>query len=197
MPQDTTIVRAGIYPAVGVSRLGNSNEYFLGPEVYPETPKPAGFYRDDSGALKRQAARFRVYGYNAAGEVVRELTAADAEIKWTAHVANHKASWYEWILALDIPQAADIKCPRRNATVDDRASLAIDGGTVSIEGVNQGGEDSFCFQGQFMDTDVPLGRLATDDAGRLIFVPANGTSASPQGYPIFSNRPNAFINAEG
>jgi hypothetical protein len=41
-----------------------------------------GFYRDATGALKRQATRFRVYGLNGEGQVVAELTAADAEIRW-------------------------------------------------------------------------------------------------------------------
>jgi len=31
---ETTIVRAAIYPAIGIARVGNSeSEYFLGPEV--------------------------------------------------------------------------------------------------------------------------------------------------------------------
>ena len=196
MTQDTKIVRAAIFPAVGVSRLGNSSEHFIGPEIFPEVPKPPGFYRDGSGALKRQAARFRVYGYNAAGEVVRELTEASDEVEWTVHVANHKASWYEWVLALDIPEAKTTECPRRNAAVSDRKSLSIDAGPVTISGADQSGDAYRCV-GSFQDTEVSLGSLQTDAAGRLIFVPANGTSASPTGQPIFTNRPNAFINAEG
>src|SRR3712207_8635357 len=46
--------------------------------------------------LFRSAAQFRIYGYNAAGEVVRELTADWANIRWSAHVANRKAAWYQW-----------------------------------------------------------------------------------------------------
>jgi L-Lysine epsilon oxidase N-terminal len=59
---ETTIVRAAIYPAIGIARLGNSeSEYFLAPEVTDPLPEPPGFYRDSTGALKRQAVRFRVY----------------------------------------------------------------------------------------------------------------------------------------
>ncbi|MEM7417494.1 MAG: LodA/GoxA family CTQ-dependent oxidase [Gemmatimonadota bacterium] len=50
-------------------------------------PPPDG-YRDETGAIRRQAARFRIYGYDAEGRVVRELTAADATITWTAHLVN-------------------------------------------------------------------------------------------------------------
>lgn len=101
---DTHIVRASIHPAIGIARLGNSaTDYFIGPEVAEPLPHPPGFYRDGSGALKREAARFRLYGYNANGEVVRELTADDAEITWSVHLANRKAAWYQWQIAMDIP----------------------------------------------------------------------------------------------
>src|SRR5215470_5579584 len=103
---DTAIVRAAIYPAIGLARLGNSeSEYFLAPEVTDPLPEPPGFYRDPIGALKRQSARFRVYGLNAAGEAVAELTADNSEIHWTVHLANKKAAWYQFQIALDIPEA--------------------------------------------------------------------------------------------
>ena len=60
---DQTIVRAAIHPAIGVARVGNSSSsYFYGPEVPNQAPEPPGFYRDSQGALKRQAARFRIGG---------------------------------------------------------------------------------------------------------------------------------------
>src|SRR5690242_719705 len=102
--RDTRIVRAAIHPAIGVARVGNSaDDFFYGPEVIDPPSEKPGFYKDATGALKRQAARFRVYGYNAAGEVVAELTSATADIEWTVHVANKKAAWYQFQIALDIP----------------------------------------------------------------------------------------------
>jgi L-Lysine epsilon oxidase N-terminal len=87
---DETIVRAAIYPAIGVARVGNSRDgYFIGPEVRAPMKHPAGFYKDATGALKRQAARFRVYGLNAAGKVVKELTADNAQLTWRVHTAEH------------------------------------------------------------------------------------------------------------
>ena len=86
-----SIVSARISPAIGIARIGDSeHDYFIGPEVPHAVPPPAGGYKDDQGRLKRQAAQFRVYGYNAKGEAVAELTAAKAEIAWTVHVANTK-----------------------------------------------------------------------------------------------------------
>ena len=77
---ETKIVRAAICPAIGIARVGNSeSEYFLAPEVADPPPETPGFYRDPTGALKRQAVRFRVYGLNAAARPVAELTADNAE----------------------------------------------------------------------------------------------------------------------
>ena len=58
---NTTIVRAAIYPGIGLARVGNSEaDFFLAPEV-PDPPRERPrFYRDATGALKRQAQRFRV-----------------------------------------------------------------------------------------------------------------------------------------
>jgi hypothetical protein len=198
--QDATIVRAAIHPAVGIARVGNSlSEWFPGPEVVSPAPREPGFYRDAAGALKRQGAVFRIYGYNAAGEVVRELTAGDAGLRWTVHVANRKADWYQWQMALDIPESATLQVPLRNAQVqgDDRAALAIDGGPRTIEGTNTQGS-AYEFHGTFMATGVYLGELRTDAAGRLIFLGGHGVSASPTGSPIYiGSDPDSFINADG
>src|SRR5215467_184169 len=119
--QSNTIVRAAIHPSIGVARVGNSLDpdgYFLAPEVVdPPPPELPGFYRDASGALKRQAVKFRIFGLNAQGGVVAELTASNAEITWKVHLANKKSAWYQFQIALDIPEASS--APRsylRNAT---------------------------------------------------------------------------------
>jgi hypothetical protein len=197
--KDTTVVRAEIHPAIGIARMGNSEEFFVGPEVVEPAPMPHGFYRDAAGALKRQAARFRVYGYNAAGEVVGELTADTADVTWSVHVANRKASWYRWKLALDIPEAAGLRIPLRNKDVQgaDRAGLVIDGGERAIRGKSASGE-AYTFQGAFQGTPVYLGELRTDENGRLLFLGGRGRSESPTGAPIFDqDDTDTFINADG
>ncbi|MBT9099248.1 LodA/GoxA family CTQ-dependent oxidase [Methylovulum psychrotolerans] len=196
---DTEIVRAAIHPAIGIARVGNSaDEFFIGPQVTEPPAAPLGFYRDPQGALKRQAAQFRIYGYNAAGEVVGELTADAADIQWTAHVANRKAAWYQWQIAMDIPEAATTVLPLRNATITDptaRESLVIDGGAQSVGGKNAAGA---VFEGMFTGVPVYLGELRTDDVGRLLFLGGHGVSASPTGSPIYiDSDPNSFINADG
>jgi hypothetical protein len=192
---DQCIVKAAIHPSIGVARVGNSQEgWFLAPEVTYPPAMSAGFYRDSDGALKRQAPRFRIYGLNAAGRVVKELTLANAKISWTVHLANKKSAWYQFQLALDIPEAASaLPTLLRNPWASDRASLVIDPGARSISGSNTHGGASNTFDtGKFMGTGVYLGELRTDEEGRLIVLAGRGKSASCDG-----SRAVTFANNEG
>ena len=188
---DRGIVRAAIHPSIGVARVGGSDEYFLAPEVVEPLPHEPGFYRDSKGLLKRQAPRFRIYGLDAQGNAVAELTAEDAKIEWEVHLANKKASWYQFQLALDIPEAASAPPTLlRNAAIGDRTQLTIDPGPRSISGKKQGGKKFDT--GKFMGTPVYLGELKTDDAGRLIVLGGRGKSASYDGSKAVT-----FANNEG
>src|SRR5437868_13429131 len=103
MSDQDTIVRYSIYPAIGIARVGNSEtEYFIGPEAPGEVPNPEGGFKDEAGCIKRQAARFRIYGLNEDNKAVKEITADDANITWRVHVANRKAGWYQFNNAMDL-----------------------------------------------------------------------------------------------
>jgi hypothetical protein len=188
------IVKAAIHPSIGVVRLGNSeNEFFFGPEVIDPLPDPPGFYRDKTGALKRQVARFRIYGLNAEGAFVTELTSQTASIEWAVHLANKKSAWYQFQLALDIPEANSAPPSLlRNAAVADRSRLIIDPGPRSIKGKNQKGKKYIFDTGKFMGTAVYLGEVRTDDMGRLIVLGGYGKSASFDGSKAIT-----FANNEG
>lgn len=175
---DENIVRAAIYPGIGVARVGNSqSEYIIGPEVPHGAAPPTGGYKDSSGALKRQAARFRIYGYDAAGAVVKEMLPSDtAKITWTVHVANKKAAWYEYITALDIPEAVPVLRRNLNFSGENRKKLMIDPGPLSITGKNSSGP---VFTGRFVEEPVYLGELRTDEDGNLIFLGGRGVSGTP------------------
>ncbi len=197
---DSVIVRAAIHPAIGICRIGDSaTEYYVGPQVTEPAPLPPGAYRDATGALKREAALFRIYGYNAAGQVVRELTADNADIQWTVHFANRKAQWYQFQLALDIPDAAGKAMPLRNPDVKgaERQALAIDPGPRSIAGKSVSGGREHAFDtGTFMGAPVPLGELQTDASGRLLVLGGHGKSGSPTNAPVYTPAdPDSFNNA--
>lgn len=123
-----------IHPSIGIARVGNSEEYYLGPETMAgmdglTDSDPMGGLpikkgqetqtitsddlRDAEGKLKRQAARFKIYGYTDS-EIQQYPTQAGSEIKvnssveingttkivktilWQVHLANKKAnSWIE------------------------------------------------------------------------------------------------------
>lgn len=191
---DTCVVSAAIYPGIGVARVGNSpDEFFLAPDVPDPEPSPPGSHRDAQGRLKRQGVCFRVYGLNAQKQIVKELTAAEgAIIRWTAHLANQKSSWYQFQLALDIPEA-DSAPPTllRNSTVSDRHSLTIDPGPRSIDGIPGAPVEPFD-TGEFMEAHVYLGELRTDEHGHLIVLGGHGVSSSYDGSVAVT-----FANNEG
>src|SRR5437899_5009812 len=172
-----------IHPTIGIARVGSSpTEFFIGPELPGERSPPPGGYKDRSNRVKRQAARFRVFGYDLHGKLVKELVASDATITWTVHLANKKAAWRRF-------DGLKHDAPFRNARVKDRHSLIIDPGPLSVSGVHQA---VLCDSGMFRSTPVPLGEVRTDDQGRLLVLGGFGRSGSPINAPIRS-----FANNDG
>lgn len=196
--QDEIIVYAKIHPSIGIARVGNSKKedgFYIGPQVPNPTPKPNGFYRDATGALKREVAEFRIYGYNAQGKVVRELVMDEiTEIEWTVELANHKAAWYNFELALDIPEAVTAPpSTRRNANIKiERQRLSITPCAKTIAKPSTQGPNYHFTGGKFMDIEVPLGELRTDKEGHLHVFGGLGKSASFDGKP-----PTTFANNDG
>jgi hypothetical protein len=193
-----------IHPAIGIARVGNSPEaFFWAPETPGPQPDDKGDYRDGKGRIKRQAQRFRLFGRNAKGEVVCEITARDADITWTVHIANRKAAWYRFDQALDIPASAGtlssdtpgIASLPRNPQVTGKArdKLTIDPGARSITGCNtnaKGASARYAFDsGTFWGKKVYLGELRTDGDGNLVFLGGHGVSASYDDRP-----PSTFAN---
>ncbi len=122
---------------------------------------------------------------------MREITAADAEIRWTVELANLKAEWFQFDRALDIPEAEGTSVKRRNAAVKDRASLAIRPGPREIA---PGADCAVPFDtGTFRGTPVYLGELRVDGEGRLLVLGGRGKSGSPSNAPLSKD---AFNNAD-
>ena len=190
-PNSQQIVRYAVHPAIGIARVGNSSsEFFLAPEVPGETPEPVGGFKDGTGAIKRQAARFRVYGYNAAGIPVREITADEAEIEWSVHVANRKAAWYDFDTAMDIPEAGDAGRRNKEYRGTSRDALAVDPGSRTVSGRNS---PAAVFDGgTFLGDEIYLGEISTDEQGRLVFLGGYGSTYHPSGASL-----TTFANNEG
>jgi hypothetical protein len=192
--RDSCIVKAVIYPSIGIARVGNSpHEYFLGPEVTEPPAEEPGFYRDAEGRLKRQAARFRIYGVNAQGRILRELTGPEsgAKVRWSVQLANTKAAWYGFQIALDIPEASSAApSTLRNAAISDRTQLVITPSPRTVEGHNA--EPQRFDDGSFMGQPVYLGEVRTDEQGRLVVLGGHGVSRSCDGSVAIT-----FANNEG
>ncbi len=179
------VVRCSIFPAIGFSRIGNApGDFLLAPEVPGYWPAPPAGYKDPAGRIYPQAARFRIYGYDAQGRVVGELHAGNAQVRWRVHVANRKAAWYDFVQPFDIPESETLQCDLRNGAITGqaRASLVNDPGPREISGrtVNSAGNlPQFRFQGgSVYGVPIPLGDVRTDPFGRLLVLGGNGTSAS-------------------
>src|SRR5690242_17226572 len=95
-----------IHPGMGFARVGRSRQgYFLAGEAPDAAPididanggeVPFSGYKDQAKIMRRQGARFRVYEYDrddASGRLTltREITAADAEIRWSVSLTAAKA----------------------------------------------------------------------------------------------------------
>ena len=189
------IVKAAIYPPIGVMRVGNSiDEFFIGPLVdEPKVKKDSYAYRDQTGALKRQAAQFRIYGLNAEGEAVKELTMENSSITWCSQLANQKSSWYQFQIAMDIPDALSPEIPPsllRNINTKNRKNLIINGQSHKISKTNV--TKGKVFEGTFFTKPVYLGEMRTDKIGRLLMLGGRGVSASNDG-----NIAITFANNEG
>lgn len=162
------ILSVKIHPAIGIARVGNSpDDFFIGPERRWEHPSPSGGFKDAHCRVKRQAARFRIFAYND-DATVTELTAADADITWTAHLVNKKATMFN-----------------RNPGVP-AADITIDPGSRTLNGPNQRAQfdtGTVQFPGAPLTT-VPLGEIRTDTDGHLLVLGGFGKSASPAGLSL-------------
>ena len=160
-------IRFEIHPAIGIARVGDSDAFFVGPE--PDTTPPAS-YRDAGGIL-RQAVRFRVFRVDRdqTGAIAdaREVTPEEAEVTWTVHLANRKATSFK---------VEDPDERRNGATGQDEAdrALIIDAGARSV---SAGSPQAAFDTGSFRGTPVLLGEMRFEPGtGRLLVLGGKGHS---------------------
>lgn len=159
-------MRFKIHPAIGIARVGDSpDEFYLAPEQAGQLPneltadggeQPVTKFKDSEGRVKRQAARFRVYGYDDDFKQGKEIQVGEQinvvywktgqsivgevrDIQWTVYLANKKASWYEF-KQLDGEHGYSSDHALRNADVTDpdaRQQLIIDPGPQTVSYSNE------------------------------------------------------------
>lgn len=76
-----------VHPGIGVARVGNSPEYFIGPEV-PDAASPAEGYRDSECRIKRQAALFRIFEHLPDGTATEIVAGPTTTITWTVNLSK-------------------------------------------------------------------------------------------------------------
>ncbi|MBY5163709.1 LodA/GoxA family CTQ-dependent oxidase [Salsipaludibacter albus] len=151
-----------IHPAIGIARVGNSPEWFVGPELVGGRPNPQGGFKDDKCRVKRQAARFRIFEHFDDGTAV-EVSGADHDIQWSVHVANAKAAHPA---RGNAGSAADLTIDPGRKRIDGPAGqVPLDGGQITFDGQPT--------------VPVSLGQLLTDGVARLYVLGGRGAAGSP------------------
>ncbi len=161
--------RFRIHPAIGIARLGNSpDKFYIAPDTGGELPIQCDDdgnplvdaqgnevrvtdFKDASGRILRQAARFRVFVYDDRSPDGRELLIGDQvdivnrkngqlltyridDIQWTVYLANKKANWYEF-KQTEGEHGYTADHPLRNTDItnsEERQRLIIDPGPRSV-----------------------------------------------------------------
>lgn len=213
-----------IHPRIGIARVGNSPQsFYLGPErtgglpmecgsdglprLQDGRPEPVREFRDAAGAVRRQAARFKIFQRQADGSE-REVVLGQAGIKairWTAHLANKKPIWFTFSeLTGDLEfgewnSYENQHVPLNNGDVTDpaeRKALMIDPGPRSV---SRPGEQvafsrynppadypSFSFPPTSLNPAInSLGDLLMDPEGRLLVLGGFGHSAGTSSLTNF------------
>ncbi|HEX4423731.1 MAG TPA: LodA/GoxA family CTQ-dependent oxidase, partial [Kofleriaceae bacterium] len=117
------------------------------------------------------------------------------DITWTCHLANKKGAWRKFRGRFretkDLRNPGVQGGPEFSDNPDLRTSLIIDPGPRSVSGIAR---DPVAFTGgKFLDLDVDLGELRTDDAGRLLVLGGLGHSEMTRdGKPITTYANNDY-----
>jgi hypothetical protein len=95
-----------VHPALGIGRVGNSNDYYIAPSTpgglpteYSTQPPSGTYFRDAQSQLLRQAVKFQVYVYDSANPDGAPIAIGQNNIvgiKWTVWVANKKSCWFQF-----------------------------------------------------------------------------------------------------
>ena len=192
-----------IHPAIGIARVGNHpTEYFVGPEKPHDYSLPPGGYKayiDGELRVKRQAARFRLFGYDSNGKVVKEIKQSDADITWTLTLANKKAAWERFVGPYRNPgnlRNSNVPQAERDKLIIGPASADLPSNQIDRQSL--GGLSFLSFNphsGRAVTVkDILLGELRVESDGCALVLAGCGRSESPSGTNIinYANNPGWF-----
>ncbi|MEM9545056.1 MAG: LodA/GoxA family CTQ-dependent oxidase [Bacteroidota bacterium] len=204
-----------IHPAIGIARLGDSDNYFIGPEMadegwnrpYPTAPKTF----KDKGKIRPQAARFRIFEYVLKGGkyvVNREINIKQKDvdvIKWKVHLANKKGAFFKFdglrgskSVTPRVGYQSE-KSGRRNGatkksirdmfTIDPKARWidAKYNKVIEIKKTTRPVNQKWPATTPQINS---IGRIATDSDGNLLVIGARGVSGRISGAKDISNYAN-------
>ncbi len=169
-----------IHPPIGIARVGNAPAAFL---IDPDG-RASETYKDTGDAdnlflprIKRHAARFRLFGYDAAGHCTGEVAPDSVQsIRWSVCLANTKASGTR-IEAQPGDEHGRTRPRQRNKHVPsgERWRLEITPQPRHLTGPNQ---RAMFDDGHFMGIQVCLGEARTDSAGHLLVLGGFGKAGT-------------------
>ena len=183
-----------IYPPIGIARIGNSDTAFF---YGPETPDSNGTeldangdevavtsFKDSAGKMKRMAARFQIYEFDAAFPQGRPAQLPQGTtVRWSVRLANIKDA----VERRSSPQReVSGVVPIRPSLENGRENRKIISAVATHDGPNSASSEH---RGTYLEgtphaESVFLGESSTDSAGRLVVLGAHGVSASPEGAAI-------------
>lgn len=210
-----------IHPSIGFARVGNSPAaWYLEPtsvgglptEMDDQGNEQVVTQFKDAGQVKRQAARFRIYRHEEGQEPV-ELSLGNGlrSVRWTVHVANKKAAWYQFqelqgnvmLGANNTYESQGV--PLRNPKVrsEHRQKLIIDPGPRTVSAPGDWVELDAASAGNYPHVSFPssdltpyavttLGAVRMTERGELLVLGGFGNAGGPPDSTI-----TTFAGADG
>lgn len=190
-----------IHPAMGVARVGGSNDFFIGPETAADQ-LPSRFYRLKASGkitllksqpgnrfkskkkkkIRRQAARFRIFEYaveDGTDKLIstRQIRREDIEtLEWTVHLANQKATF------------KNFKGP--SLAGGTRTGKALKPKAVTLSAARPANRATSLNLKRAINKIRTLGHAYLDEQARLVVLGGYGIARGPQPIDDYANNPN-------
>ena len=174
-----------IFPPLGIARLGDSDETFVGPEVIGSRGREldgseVGSFKDASFRVRKQAARFHVFQRADAGSPWVPLSGG--VVQWAVRLANKKDAIKRPALPIDANLSDPTKVirpvpdpARANRLISAQGTIRSDAGTAAVAEL----------KGTHVTATVKLGQLRVDGQGRLLVFGGDiDSGADPVTSPI-------------